>query len=129
MEIENFASLNVLLHRLLWVKAMKNTLGSFSLKQNPQFYTQFPNTKKDFPMPFQVSKSRSDVHPYIPALYVWDPVERYKGRPLHLIVDRDRLGREIELEDLTKLHLPGIYGNGWYLEDDKDLIAVREKGT
>ena len=128
VEIEKFASLNILLHRLFWAKAMGNKLASFSLKQNPQFYTKFPNKKEHFPMPFQTSKSRSDVLPYIPALYVWDPVERYKGGTLHLIVDLDRSGREVELEDLTKLHLPGIYGNGWYLDDDKDLIAVREKG-
>ena len=107
---------------------MGNALDSFSLKQNPQFYTKFPYRKDDFPMQFQVSKSRSGVAPHIPALYMWDPVERYKGGTLHLIVDRDRSRRVVELEDLTKLYLPKIYGNGWYLEDDKDLIAVREKG-
>jgi hypothetical protein len=124
VEIETFASLNVLLHRLLWAKAIDKALASFSLKQNPEFYPKFPNTKKDF----RVAKSRSDVHLYIPALYVWDRVERYKGDTLHLIVDRDRSDRKVELENLTKLDLPEIYSNGWYLENDKDLIAVREKG-
>jgi hypothetical protein len=118
VEIEKIASLNVLLHRLFWAKAVENELASFSLKQNPQFYTKFPNKKEHF----------LDVRPYIPALYVWDPVDRYKGRTLHLIVDRDGSGGEVELVDLTKLHLPGIYGNGWHLDDDKDSIAVREKG-
>jgi hypothetical protein len=127
VEIEKSASLNVLLHRLFWAKAMGNALASFSLKQNPQFYATFPNKKQDFFMSFLVSKSRCDVPPYIPALNVWDPVEKYEGCTLHLIVDRDKSGREIELEDLTKLHLPGIYGNGWYLDDDKDFIVVREK--
>ena len=125
VEIEESTSLNVLLHKLFWAKAIDNALASFSLKQNPEFYLKFPNAKEDF----RVAKSRSDIHPYIPALYVWDPVEKYKDGTLHLIVDRDTSGREVELEDLTKLHLPGIYGNGWYLVDDKYLIAVREKGT
>lgn len=118
VKIEKIASLNVLLHRLFWAKAMEKRLPSFSLKQNPQFYTKFPNKKEHF----------LDVRPYIPALYVWDPVDRYKGRTLHLIVDRDGSDVKIELEDFTKLDLPGIYGNGWYLDDDKDSIAVREKG-
>jgi hypothetical protein len=103
--------------------AMDNSFPSFSLKQNPQFYLKFPHKKDQFP-----TQSRSDVLPYIPALYVWDPVEKFKGATLHLIIDRDRSDREVELEDLTKLHLPGIYSNGWYLDDDKDVIAVREKG-
>ena len=52
----------------------------------------------------------------------------YKGATLHLIIDHDRSDTEVELEDLTKFHLPSDYSNGWYLDDDKDLIAVREKG-
>jgi len=68
------------------------------------------------------------VDPFIPALYVWDSVKKYEGRSLHLIVDRSGSDREVQRQDLTKLHLPGIYGNGWYLDDDKDLIVVREKG-
>jgi len=75
-------------------------------------------------MPLQVPNS--DVHPRIPALCGWDPVAKYKT--LHLIGDRRGSGREIVLEDLTKLHLPGIYSNGWYLDGEKNLIAVREKG-
>jgi len=107
---------------------MNNRLPSFSLKQNPQFYLKFPYKKDHFPTPFQVSNSRSDVPPCIPALYVWNPVEMYKGATLHLIIDHDRSDTEVELEDLTKFHLPSDYSNGWYLDDDKDLIAVREKG-
>ena len=56
-------------------------------------------------------------------------MEMYTGRTLHLIVDLDsRSSREIELEDLTRLHLPGIFGNGWFLENDRKIIAVRDKG-
>lgn len=127
--IERFDNLNGLLHKLFWAKAIRVAgFTSFSLKQNPQFYPKFPYKKEDFLMPFQVSNSRSDILPYIPALCVWDPVERYKGSDLHLIVDRDRSGMEVELKDFSKLHLPEIYSNGWYLEDDKDLIVVRERG-
>ena len=133
VEIEKLASLNVLLHRLFWAKAVANSLGSslgsFSLKQNPEFYPKFPNKKRDF---LSASNSGSHVHHYIRALYVWDSVEKYAGRgcTLHLIVDRNKSGREIELKDFSTLHLPEIYGNGWNLDEgDKDLIAVREKGT
>jgi len=79
-------------------------------------------------MPIQVPNLNSDVHPCIPALWGWDSVAKYEGGTLHLIVDRHRSDREIVLEDLTKLHLPGIYGNGWHLDGEKNLIAVREKG-
>lgn len=127
VETERSDSLNVLLLKLFWASAMGRTTHiSLSLKQNPQFYPKFPYEKEDFLMLFQVSNSRSDVLPCIPALCGWDPVERYKGSVLHLIVDRDRSDMEVELKDFSKLHLPEIYSNGWYLE--KDLIVVREKG-
>jgi len=125
--IEKHANLNDLLHMLFWAKAFDTTLPSFSLKQNPQFYTKFPSKKEDFPSPSLVS-NRHNGHPYIPALSVWDPVEKYRRGTLHLIVDRDRSSRVVQLEDLSKLHLPGIYGNGWHL-DGRYHIAVREKGT
>jgi hypothetical protein len=96
---------------------MDNKLAYFLLKQNPQFYTRFPIQRGHFP----------NVLPYIPALYAWNPVESYTGGTLHLIVDRDRSGREVELEDLTRLPLPGIYGNGWFLENDREIIAVRDE--
>ncbi|KIM41312.1 hypothetical protein M413DRAFT_445342 [Hebeloma cylindrosporum] len=124
VQIEKSASLNILLHQLLWVMAMDNTLGRFSLKQNPQFYGTFPDKKTDF----RVSNFSSDVRLPINSLCAWDPVEKYEGCCLHLIIDRKVSDREIKLEDLTKLPLPEMYGNGWHLNDDKDLIVVREKG-
>jgi len=115
---------------LLWAKAInKQELDFFSLKQNPEFYPTFPNKKKDFLL---ASNSGSHAHPHVRALYVWDPVEKYAGRgcTLHLIVDRNRSGREIELRDFSMFPLPEIYGNGWHLDGgDENLIAVREKGT
>ncbi|KIM41304.1 hypothetical protein M413DRAFT_445336 [Hebeloma cylindrosporum] len=124
VKIEKSASLNVLLHKLFWAKAKNKALGRFSLEQNPEFYGKFPDTKDHF----RVSNSGSDVHPPINALYVWHPVKNLENGTLHLIIDRGGLDREIELEDLTKFPLPEMYGNGWHLDDDKDLIVVREKG-
>ena len=126
--IETSATLNDLLHRLFWEKAIHNSFPHFSLKQNPQFYTNFPTKKKDFSSSSPVDSSRSYPHYYIPALFVWDSVEKYKGdRPLHLIFDRG-ISKRVVLSDLSDRLLPEIYGNGWHLDDDNDLIAVREKG-
>ena len=126
VEVEKSASLNVLLHSLLWAMAIYH-LPSFSLTQNPQFYRKFPTTKKHFSLSSPVSESSSDLHPHIPALNIWDPVEKYKGGTLHLIVGRNT-SDSVVLSNLSKLHLPEIYSNGWHLDDDEDLIVVREKG-
>jgi len=130
VKIEKSASLNVLLHRLFLIKAIlaendKVVATYFSLKQNPQFYSKFPNVTTDFysPSSFPVSKTKL----YIPALHVWDLVERYEGKPLHVIVDRES-NREVILGNFSRARLPEIYSNGWHLDGSNTEIAVREKG-
>jgi hypothetical protein len=99
----------------------------FSLKQNPQFYPKFPSDIKDFQSSSSLPVPKTKR--YISALCVWTPVEHYKGRRLHVIVDRKTPSQEVVLENFSKARLPEIYSNGWPLDGSGTEIAVREKST
>jgi len=129
VHIETTATLDLLLHRLLESKALlkkdeskalpKKDWGEFfSLKHNPQFYGEFPNRLADF-----------QLLPYseIKAISVQNEVTKFKT--LHVIVDRESMGRKIVLknEPKTKI-LPDWCGNGWQLDDDDVSVAAKKKG-
>ena len=93
---------------------------SFSLKHNPQFYRTFPGKTADFD---QYS---------IQAVSFESKVAKFKDELLHVIVDRESMGRQLTFGNPSKVTkmvvLPDRCGNGWQLDDDDVSIAVKLKG-
>ncbi|PPQ92016.1 hypothetical protein CVT25_004873 [Psilocybe cyanescens] len=140
IEIEETASLDILLHRLIEHSTLSNRegnkqlFGKIPLKLYPQFYTEFPRDVTKFLDGDKLDKTFPSIEPWTKVLD-----SRVRKKILHIILNRGPLNQKdedrfIKASNSHRIYLPALYTNGWLLsptENSKfilpDKIAVRQR--